>query len=130
MRTRVDWIWLFLKPSGRLTRWPYFLAMMLLSVLSGLLVYRHVLGALPLTTDDPWEIAGMAELMTYIVVVTLWPMFALSAKRAQDMGLPPLVGATVVLPLISIVAYFVFMFAPGNAGPNRYGAVRNAPPQG
>ena len=24
----------------------------------------------------------------------------------------------------------IFMFAPGNAGPNRYGAVRNAPPQG
>lgn len=128
MSNRVDYIWLFLKPGGRLTRWPYFLATMLISLISSFVVYRYVLAHFPDNAANPWETPGLNDLLSLIFVVTLWPMIALSAKRLQDIGKSPYLAATIAIPMISLVAYFALSLYPGMAGPNAYGARRNEPP--
>lgn len=124
----VDWIWLYLKPRGRLTRLPYFLASMLVSILSSFIVYRQVLAYYPASAADPWATPGLNEMLQAIYVVTLWPMIALSAKRVQDIGLTPFLGAAIAVPGISMLAFFLLSLYPGTPGPNKYGAERNAPP--
>lgn len=128
MKARVDWIWLYLSPSGRLTRWPYVLASMLISVISSYFVYRHVLAYMPANAADPLATPGLNDLLFMIYAVSLWPMIALSAKRVQDLGISPFVGAVIALPAISMLAYFVLALVPGSAEANRYGAERNVPP--
>lgn len=128
MKQRIDYIWLFLKPAGRLTRLPYFLATMLISVISSFLVYRHVLSYMPADATDPWQTPGLEELITVLFIVTLWPMIALTSKRLQDMAKPPLISVAIALPVVSMIAYLVLSLYPGTDGPNKYGAVRNAPP--
>lgn len=128
MKNRVDYIWLFLKPAGRLTRLPYFLATMLISVISSFLVYRHVLSYMPADATDPWQTPGLEELLTVLFLVTLWPMIALTSKRLQDIGKPPIIAVAIALPVVSMIAYIVLSFYPGKDGPNKYGALRNVPP--
>lgn len=127
MKTKVDWIWLYLRLRGRLSRWPYFLASMLVSVISSYFVYRHVLGYYPANAANPLMTPGLDELLSLVFVVTLWPMIALSAKRAQDIGLSPFFGSAIAVPGISMLAFLVFSFYPGADGPNRYGDRTNAP---
>lgn len=128
MKKRIDYIWLFLKPAGRLTRLPYFLATMLISVISSFLVYRHVLTYMPADAADPWQTPGLEELVTVLFIVTLWPMIALTSKRLQDIGKPPIISVAIALPVVSVVAYLVLSLYPGMSGPNKYGSVRDAPP--
>ncbi|MCO5063645.1 MAG: DUF805 domain-containing protein [Rhizobiaceae bacterium] len=128
MKNRIDYIWLFLKPAGRLTRLPYFLATMLISVISSFLVYRHVLSYLPADSVDPWQTPGLEELITVLFFATLWPMIALSSKRLQDIGKPPIISVAIALPVVSMIAYIVLSLYPGMDGPNKYGVVRNRPP--
>jgi uncharacterized membrane protein YhaH (DUF805 family) len=128
LKNRIDYIWLFLKPTGRLTRLPYFLATMLISVISSFLVYRHVLSYMPADAKDPWQTPGLEELITFVFIVTLWPMIALSAKRLQDIGKPPIISVAIALPLVSVFAYLVLSIYPGTNGPNKYGKLRNMPP--
>ena len=130
MKNRIDYIWLFLKPAGRLTRLPYFLATMLISVLSSFLVYRHVLSYTPADAVDPWQTPGLEGLLTAVFIVTLWPMIALSAKRLQDIGKPPIISVAIALPVVSMIAYIVLSLYPGMNGPNKYGKERNVPPSG
>ena len=128
MKKRIDYIWLFLKPAGRLTRLPYFLATMLISVVSSLLVYRHVLAYLPEDAVDPWQTPGLENLITVLFFATLWPMMALSAKRLQDMNKPPFIAVVIAMPLVSMIAYVILSIYPGTNGPNKYGALRDMPP--
>jgi len=130
LKTRIDYIWLFLKPAGRLSRLPYFLATMLISVIASLLVYRHVLAYLPVGADDVQQTPGINELVIILFIVTLWPMIALTSKRLQDIGKPPILSIAIAMPVISIVAYFILSLYPGTSGPNKYGAVRDMPPTG
>ncbi|RFC69604.1 MULTISPECIES: DUF805 domain-containing protein [Mesorhizobium] len=130
MKTRIDYIWLFLKPAGRLSRLPYFLATMLISVLASLLVYRHVLAYMPADAVDPWQTPpGLEQLITVLFIATLWPMIALTSKRLQDIGKPPIMSVAIALPVISVVAYIVLSLYPGTGGPNKYGSVRDMPPR-
>ncbi|MBX3597661.1 MAG: DUF805 domain-containing protein [Rhizobiaceae bacterium] len=128
MKNRIDYIWLFLKPAGRLTRLPYFLATMLISVLSSLMVYRRVLVHMPVGATDPWQTPGLDQLILLLFIVTLWPMIALSAKRLQDMNVPPFFSVLIAVPMISIIGYFILSIYPGTKGPNKYGSVRDMPP--
>ncbi len=128
MKTRIDYIWLFLKPAGRLTRLPYFLATMLISVVTSLIVYRHFLAYYPGNGIDPLLTPGLRELLTTLFFLTLWPMIALSAKRIQDIGKPPILSIAIALPMLSLIAYVFLCLYPGNADANKYGAVRDAPP--
>jgi len=128
LKNRIDYIWLFLRPSGRLTRLPYFLATMLISVISSFLVYRHVLSYMPADAGDTWQTPGLEELITVLFFATLWPMIALTSKRLQDINKPPIISVAIALPVVSIVAYLILSLYPGTSGPNKYGSVRDAPP--
>lgn len=127
MNSSVDWFWLFLNPRGRLTRLPYFLAMTLIMLVSCLFIYRHLLGNLPVNVENPWSTPGLVELATFITLATMWPMIALSAKRAADIGITPFVGGLIAVLGILLVA--VLSVIPGSDQPNRYGSDRNIPPR-
>ncbi|MGC4024457.1 MAG: DUF805 domain-containing protein [Mesorhizobium sp.] len=129
MKNGINYIWLFLKPAGRLTRLPYFLATMFISVISSFLVYRHVLSYMPVDASDPWQTPGLEQLITVLFIVTLWPMIALTSKRLQDIGKPPIISVAIALPVISVFAYLILSLYPGTSGPNKYGAVRDMPPR-
>lgn len=126
MTQRIDWIWLFLSPRGRLTRLPYFLAMMLITLVSGLFVYRHLVASMPINFENPWATPGLIEMASFVTLVTVWPMIALSAKRAADIGLPPFIGGLVAL--FGFVVITILSLVPGKDGPNQYGSNRDAPP--
>lgn len=126
MKSRIDWIWLFLSARGRLTRLPYFLAMALINIVAGLFVYRHLLASMPVNFEDPWSTPGLIELASTIGLITLWPMIALTAKRVADVGLSPFLGALV--GIFGILVIGIMSLVPGNDSPNRYGARRNEPP--
>ena len=42
---------------------------------------QAVLSYMPADAKDPWQTPGLEELITFVFIVTLWPMIALSAKR-------------------------------------------------
>ena len=128
MQRKVDWIWVYLMPRGRLTRLPYFLANLLMSVLATIVLWRHVLPYLPEHAENIFAIPGVGERAWLIYMVTLWPTLALSAKRFQDLGLTPFLAALVAVPGVSMMAYLALCLMPGKEGANAYGAVRNAPP--
>lgn len=139
---RIDWIWLFLKAKGRLTRWPYFLATMLIYTLSSLVVHRYMvanISALPaemlasgsmneLMQEILTKTPGLTGLIQTVLLVTLWPLAALTAKRAWDIGAPFWAGIALVFIGIWMPVFIVLSLFPGTSGPNAYGAVRNAPP--
>ena len=123
----INWIWLFLSPRGRLTRLPYFLAMLLIMVVSCLFIYRHLLSNMPINIENPWSTPGLVELATFVTFATMWPMIALSAKRSADIGITPFAGALIALLGVLLVA--VLSIVPGSAEANRYGSDRDVPPR-
>lgn len=61
-----------------------------------------------------------------VIMLTTFPstvgVFALSAKRCHDMGLPGSFVLLLVVPLIGLIWMFVLAIAVGTPGPNAYGA--------
>lgn len=112
--------WLFFGLSGRIGRWPFFLASMLLAVIEAFVLYRLVL------TDGTPQADTWSLLFAATWAGTLWPMIALAAKRMHDIGQSAFIAVAVLIPGLSVVAFFALCFWPGTPGPNRYGARTNA----
>lgn len=142
MRQRVDWLWVFLSPRGRLTRAPYVLATVLILVITSAIVQSYINANTTMTQASVAGAATVGELMEAIInatpglgrllqlvaIVTAWPMIALSAKRMQDLGLSGFFGVLILVPGIAMLAFFALALVAGKNGANRFGAVRNAPP--
>ncbi len=142
MRGKVDWIWVFLKPGGRLTRWPYFLASMLIFMIATLIVHRYILSYMqPITqemlaNDSITDLTrlilertpGLTELVQFLLFAIFWPMMALALKRSWDMGAPPIAGVFLAALSMWGPVFLVLCLFPGTNGANRHGETRNAPP--
>jgi uncharacterized membrane protein YhaH (DUF805 family) len=117
-------VWLFFSVSGRVSRAAYFLAGLLLAIVPAFFLYRFMLVA-DGTTEGQGQIWALAFWVAFLV--SIWSNVALGVKRLHDFGQPGIFAVSLFIPVVSIVAFIVLCFFPGNPGPNKYGPRTNAP---
>jgi len=114
--------WLFARFDGRIGREIFWLANILLVCLLGILLRPSME-----ITPETVHIDGTP---TTIVILLLGAVssLAVAAKRFHDVNLTGLAAASLLVPVISILAMIVIGLMPGTNGPNRFGAARDVPP--
>lgn len=114
--------WFFFQFGGRISRVPYFLGFMLLSIVQAFPFYRFML-------VDPASPAGSAWSLMFLFVFfpSVFTLFALTAKRLHDFGRNGIEAIVVALPVISVIAFVYYCLRPGDDGPNAYGRAVNYP---
>ena len=63
----------------------------------------------------------MGDVFGIVFLASLWCNVALAVKRLHDFGKPGILAASLFIPVISIVAFLVLCFFPGDPAPNQYG---------
>ena len=99
--------------SGRRGRLSYFMAWLLLTVISGAI--GSIFGTL-----------GSQEAITFtvaFVLVALWPCFAIGAQRFHDFGASGWWNLLSIVPIVGGIVFLILLFAPGNKQSNSYGPV-------
>lgn len=114
--------WLFFSFSGRVSRAPYVLAALLMTVVLGFLLYRVILAQESGGGSGMWDV-----LFSIGTIAALWAQAALGVKRVHDLGRPGIFAAALFLPALNAIAFIVLCILPGEQGPNQYGQVTNAP---
>lgn len=117
--------WLFFSLSGRVSRAAYFLAGLLLAIAQALPLYRFML-----VPEDSPEGQMWAVVFGVVFFASLWCNVALAVKRLHDFGKPGILALSLFIPVVSIVAFLVLCFLPGDSDANRYGDRTNAPASG
>lgn len=115
--------WFFFRFDGRVSRVPYFLGFMLLSIAQAFPFYRFMIVAPESSQAQFWSVIFMAAL-----AVSGFSLFALTAKRLHDIGQSGVLALSIVVPVVSIIAFVYLCFQPGNPGPNTYGRGPDGPP--
>ena len=122
--------------SRRKEYWSFFLLSMIVMVV--IMALRSATGpsmmeVMAENPDNPlaiygWMYGGVGMLLALWTLATFVPNIALNVRRLHDRDMSGwwLLGFFVgmIIPIINIVAsiaYLVFMFLPGTAGPNRFG---------
>jgi uncharacterized membrane protein YhaH (DUF805 family) len=132
---RPDYLWLFFKTSGRLSRAAYLLSFMFMVVVVSFPLYQYM-RVMPLDMTEMAEMAeaplsGAAQMWSTVFLVTmlafLWAHIATSIKRVHDVGKPGILVVLLFIPVVSIVAFLFLCIFRGDPGPNPYGARTNAP---
>lgn len=108
--------WLFFRLDGRIGRWAFFLAFLLLAVLQGLMLYRFAIAP-----QDSGQSAFWATGFWAVGIVSMWCTFALGVKRVHDFGKPGILALSLFIPVVLLVAFLLLCLWPGDAGPNAYG---------
>lgn len=108
--------------SGRVGRAAYFLAGMLLNVIEGFVFYRFTLAP-----EQSTESTVLAAIFWAVAFVSTWCSIALGVKRLHDFAQPGIMAVALLVPFVNVVAFVVLCLYPGDPGPNRFGAVTNAP---
>jgi len=115
-------IWLFFRLSGRVGRAAYFLAGLLLFVVQAFILYRFMQAP-----EESTASMVLALIFWVVVIVSIWCGVALGVKRLHDFGQPGIVAASLFVPVLSYVVFIVLCLYPSDPGPNRFGALTNAP---
>ncbi len=108
----IDWGWLFFQFDGRINRAKYWLGIV------GIWVVLGVLVALAFAFDSTafWVVYSIA------VIAVIWPGLAIAIKRWHDRGKS---GWWVLIGLIPLIGPLWVLiecgFLPGDDGPNEYG---------
>jgi Predicted membrane protein len=117
-----NFTWLFFSISGRISRWVYFLATMLLSVIAVIPLYKSMIAPLGSAEYEMWNM-----IFALVFLGSLWPHVALSVKRFHDFNREGYFAVTLFIPVLSILAFLILCLYPGDPGANRYGRYTNAP---
>lgn len=121
-RPDVDFVWLFLKLGGRLSRKAYALAAALVIVWQAFVIYRISIAEEDSTAISIWSIGLF---LTFPLI--LWALFALSVKRLHDIGKPGALAVLQFIPMLSAIVFVVLCLIPGDKGANQYGEASNRP---
>ncbi len=117
-------LWLFFGLKGRISRVAFLLGGLLMTVVTLFVLYR-------MSAADAIEAGDALEfwntVLSVVVFVSLWCQAALAAKRLHDIGRPGIFAIAMFVPLVNFVAFVALCLIPGEPGPNKYGAVANAP---
>ncbi|AZO26589.1 DUF805 domain-containing protein [Mesorhizobium sp. M1B.F.Ca.ET.045.04.1.1] len=119
---KADFIWLFFKTSGRVSRAAYFLGGLLVALVQAFPLYRFTLVPDGSAESNMWSFVFF---LTFLA--SLWSNIVLAVKRLHDFDKPGIAALVLFVPVVSIVAFLVLCLFPGQAGPNRYGSRTNAP---
>lgn len=122
LRDRNQIIWLFFGFSGRISRAAFFLGGLLLAVVQAFFLYRFAM-----VPEDSPEGRLWATAFMLIVIVSMWSSVALGAKRLHDMGRPGVLAVSLIIPVVSIIAFIALCAFPGTPGANQYGPRTNSP---
>jgi uncharacterized membrane protein YhaH (DUF805 family) len=117
-------LWLFFGLKGRISRVAFLLGGLLMTVVTLFVLYR-------MSAADAIEAGDALEfwntVLSVVVFVSLWCQAALAAKRLHDIGRPGIFAIAMFVPLVNFIAFVALCLIPGEPGPNKYGAVTNAP---
>ncbi|MGE3305656.1 MAG: DUF805 domain-containing protein [Rhizobiaceae bacterium] len=120
MSSAPDFVWLFLKLSGRVGQAAYVLASLLILVIQALLLYLFTLQPEGSAASEMLALAFVAG-----VLIGTWANIALAVKRLHDFGRP---GAVSVAFLVGgYVLVIILALFRSDPGPNRYGNAPNEP---
>ncbi|MDX8444718.1 DUF805 domain-containing protein [Mesorhizobium sp. USDA-HM6] len=119
---KADFIWLFFKTSGRVSRAAYFLGGLLVALVQAFPLYRFTLVPEGSAESNMWSFVFF---LTFLA--SLWSNIVLAVKRLHDFDKPGIAALVLFVPVVSIVAFLVLCLFPGQAGSNRYGSRTNAP---
>ena len=117
--------WFFFGLSGRVSRMPYLLGTLFLTVLSIGIMWRLV--TFP---DDGGEFVFWSFVLVLTMPVFLWATVAMAVKRLHDFNIPGPVAICLFVPAVSLLAVLVMCLWPGNPGNNDYGDETNRPKGG
>ena len=108
--------WLFFGFSGRISRQPFILGILLLLVLEGIIVIQMV------KAGENQQLLGLWG-MVFILVAALvvWPILALTIKRLHDRGHPGALSLILFFPGINWLMVLYLMAAPSERQANPYG---------
>ena len=118
----VDFVWLFLKLGGRVSRKAYALAAALMVVVQVFVFYRIGLAEEGSPEFGMWMFGFML-----VFPLIMWASFALSVKRLHDIGKPGALALMLFIPMLSAIVFIVLCLIPGDKGANRYGPTPNTP---
>lgn len=114
--------WFFFRFDGRISRLPYFLGFMLLSVIQSFPFYRFLL-----VPPESQEASTWSAIFLLVFFPTMFSLFAISAKRFHDIGRNGIAAISLAIPVISIIAFVYLCIVPGNETGNAYGSGVNYP---
>ena len=124
MPEQSDFIWLFFKTSGRVSRAAYFLGGLLVALIQAFPLYRFTLVPEGSAESNLWSFVFFLAFLG-----SLWSNIVLAVKRLHDLDKPGIAALILFVPVVSIVAFLVLCLFPGQPGPNRYGRRTNEPTQ-
>ncbi|MDG4884777.1 DUF805 domain-containing protein [Mesorhizobium sp. WSM4884] len=122
MPEQSDFIWLFFKTSGRVSRAAYFLGGLLVALIQAFPLYRFTLVPEGSAESNLWSFVFFLAFLG-----SLWSNIVLAVKRLHDLDKPGIAALVLFVPVVSIVAFLVLCLFPGQPGSNRYGSRTNAP---
>ena len=109
--------WLFFSFKGRIARQSFALSVVFLLIMLGLVVYQIVLAS-----DDGSLLAFWGLVFMALSIALLWSILALSVKRLNDLGRPPIALVAFFIPMVNWVFILYLMFAPSIDETNEHGA--------
>lgn len=120
--------WLLLSPIGRVSREPYWLGFMLVTVI--FLVSLNAGTPLPEDTEmTPAEVMSYIEansLFPFLYFFLIWVELALVIKRCQDIGLSGFLAVLVLVPVVNFISVLILGLMPSSPDANRYGPLPNS----
>jgi uncharacterized membrane protein YhaH (DUF805 family) len=129
---------MFLSLTGRLSRAPYLLGVLLILVIQLFFLYRVVM-AVPGTSLEE-NLARIVEgapatpaqqfwmeSFSLAGLATAFPMVAITVKRLHDLGRSGWIAVLAFFPFLNLLTIILLSALPGTQGPNRYGSATNAP---
>lgn len=114
--------WFFFRFDGRISRVPYLLGFMLLSIAQAFPFYRFML-----VPPESSEAGAWSVMFLFVFFPTMFSLFALSAKRLHDFGQNGIASISLAIPVVSIIAFVYLCIKPGDEGQNAYGRAVNYP---
>ena len=111
----MDWNYVFLNFQGRLNRQPFWIATLVLWLVSmGVTFVTSILFGS--------QSAATTFVQAVVALVLLIPSLAVAVKRYHDRNKSGWWILIVFIPIIGLIWYIVELgFLPGTPGPNRYG---------
>jgi uncharacterized membrane protein YhaH (DUF805 family) len=121
--TKTLLVWTFFALKGRIGRRVYWLAQLFIIALDSVFV-------LQLLGGEEARYHGVAVAVTpFLLVVSAYSTIAVAVKRLHDFDTSGFVALALCIPLLDMAFRIWAGIVPGTSGPNRFGAIRDVPPQ-
>ena len=108
-------------PRGRAGRLRYFGYAIGIGFLTGVVmgVLSGIIGAISGDANTTAGVIAVVSMVAYIAVLAVTIIFMI--KRLHDLNWSGWLSLLTVIPLVNVIFGLILLFAPGNAGPNKYG---------